>query len=257
MFLTNSSQLHYIPKRIISLVPSQTELLHTLELDAETVGITKFCIHPKEWYRHKIKVGGTKSIHIDKVIELDPDLIIANKEENVREQVERLAEKYPVWVTEVNNLPEALQMTEDIGNLTGTQNKALALSSRIQMAFNQLPTPTKKFKTAYLIWKNPYMAAGGETFINDMLDKAGFTNIFENFSRYPEVNPAQIKSAGCEVLLLSSEPFPFSDKHIRELEQELPGIQIKLVDGEMFSWYGSHLLQSPAYFNKLYSNCRF
>ena len=119
MILQSTSGINYIPKRIISLVPSQTELLHYLGLEQETVGITKFCVHPKEWFNTKTRVGGTKAIKKDIIQQLQPDLIIANKEENVKEQVEDLAKDHPVWVTDVNDLESALQMINDIGELTG------------------------------------------------------------------------------------------------------------------------------------------
>lgn len=258
MILQNISDLSYLPKRIISLVPSQTELLYDLGLENETVGITKFCIHPADWYRTKERVGGTKTIHIDKIHQLHPDLVIANKEENVKEQVERLALDYPVWLTDIHNLEEALKMIEDIGVLTGKDKKALSLIGQIKAGFAGLRKTEKPVKTAYLIWRKPYITTGGDTFIHDMLKHCGFKNIFENRTRYPEVSIAELQSAnlptgqaGCQLLLLSSEPYPFEQKHIEELILHLPETKIILVDGELFSWYGSRLLKAPEYLNTL------
>ncbi len=240
-----------MPRRIISLVPSQTELLNHLGLKSETVGITRFCIHPTTWFKTKTKVGGTKTINFDTIQQLRPDLIIANKEENVKEQIAQLALQYPVWLTDVNNLEDALQMIKDIGVLTGKDKKALSLIEEIKNAFYNFSISKKSLKTAYLIWREPYMAVGGDSFINDMLVKCGFENIFANKKRYPEINMAELHTANCQLLLLSSEPYPFKQKHIDELSKQLPNTKIVLVDGEFFSWYGSRLLNAPEYFKNL------
>ena len=114
------------PSRIVSLVPSQTELLHALELREEVVGITKFCVHPTDWFRTKTRVGGTKTVNFDSVRSLRPDLIIANKEENVKEQVEALAAEFPVWVSDVNNLADALDMLQKLGQVLWCEQSATA-----------------------------------------------------------------------------------------------------------------------------------
>lgn len=251
MLLNQTSELTYLPKRIISLVPSQTELLFDLGLEAETVGITKFCVHPSQWFSSKQRVGGTKTVDIAGVKQLQPDLIIANKEENVKEQVEQLATDYPVWVTDINNLQEALQMIKDIGALTGKSSQALSIVKKIQSSFATLIPYDKQLNCAYLIWRKPYMAAGAGTFIHDMLEISGFTNIFGNKERYPAINISELRTKDCELVLLSSEPYPFKQKHIDELAVQLPGLQIILVDGELFSWYGSRILKAPAYFQNL------
>jgi len=257
MILTTADQLKVLPKRIISLVPSQTELLYSLSLEEETIAITKFCIHPEQWFATKPKIGGTKTIDIEKVIGLNPDLIIANKEENTKEQVELLASLFPVWVTDVNNLEDAYQMIDDIGMITGKEKAAGMLKNKIKFSFNnyiQQNILTYSIPTIYLIWKNPYMTVGADTFISSMMHTAGFKNVLADQSRYPEITVEQIKSTGCKLILLSSEPYPFKQKHINELQNELPGITIRLVDGEMFSWYGSRLLLAPDYFTKLLKN---
>jgi ABC-type Fe3+-hydroxamate transport system substrate-binding protein len=256
--LGNTIELNTNPKRIISLVPSQTELLYDLGLDEEVIGITKFCIHPDHWFRNKQRVGGTKNVNIEKVSALQPDLIIANKEENVKEQIEALQQIAPVWVSDVNNLDDALNMICSIGEMAGKTAKAKGIIANIQKEFLQLSTLDYQLSTihstlstAYLIWKDPYMTIGSDTFINDILQRCGFRNIFEKQQRYPEINIEQLQKANCELLLLSSEPYPFDQKHIDEIKQQLPDTKIILVDGEMFSWYGSRLQFAPAYFQKL------
>jgi ABC-type Fe3+-hydroxamate transport system substrate-binding protein len=243
--------LQAIPKRIVSLVPSQTELLSDLGLEEEVIGITKFCIHPNAWFRNKTRVGGTKTVSTSMVRQLQPDLVIANKEENVKEQVEALALEFPVWTSDINTLDQALDMVRSIGMITGRQQAAENIGQLIDEAFNALSHDGEHIPAAYLIWKDPYMTAGGDTFIHDMLDRAGFRNIFADERRYPAITIEQLKDAGCKLVLLSSEPFPFGPKHLHELQQQLPGKKILLADGEMFSWYGSRLLQAPGYFGQL------
>ena len=254
MILKSAINLGYIPKKIISLVPSQTELLAHFNLESETIGITKFCVHPQSWFKTKLQVGGTKTVDLDKIKQLQPDLIIANKEENVKDQIELLALEYPIWLTDVNNLQDALQMIEDIGVLTGKAVAASNLTRQIKINFDDVKSVLKPINTAYLIWRKPYMTVGGDTFINDMLLRCGFKNIFAAKTRYPEIDIAEMQAKSAEgrsLLLLSSEPYPFKQQHIDELQQQLPNTKIILVDGEMFSWYGSRLLKSAAYFNTL------
>ena len=239
------------PQKIISLVPSISELLYELNLAKETVGITKFCIHPSIWYHTKEKIGGTKNLQIEKIKCLQPDLIIANKEENTKEKVEILARLFPVYLTDVNNYEEAIKMIEDVGKITSRVADAAQLTKVIQSGFNLIKKPFKQIKTVYFIWKDPYMSVGGDTFINDMMSRLGLQNIFGHYKRYPEVTLQNVISAKPQLILLSSEPYPFKQKHITEIQAYLPNTKILLVDGEMFSWYGSRMKYMPEYFNNL------
>lgn len=251
MLLKNITDLDSKVDKIISLVPSQTELLYDLGLEEQVVGITKFCIHPNKWFITKTRVGGTKNVNLSTIKKLNPTLIIANKEENVKEQIEELAKDFAVWVTDVNTFEDALQMIEDIGHLTNTTTKANHLTQKIKEEFATIPSINKPTNTCYLIWQNPYMTVGSDTFIHAMLQKCGFNNIFSHKVRYPEIDIDQLKTLDCQLLLLSSEPYPFKQKHIDELQTHLPNTKIMLVDGEMFSWYGSRLLHAPKYFNEI------
>jgi ABC-type Fe3+-hydroxamate transport system substrate-binding protein len=235
------------PKRIISIVPSQTELLFYMGLDAEIAGITKFCTHPATKVAHVPKIGGTKQLNLEVIHQLQPDLIIANKEENEQGQVEELMKHYPVWISDIHDLPGALQMISGIGAITGKAEEALKLNETIQQRFSQLNKPVIATRTAYFIWRKPYMAAGKGTFIDSMVHRCGFDNIFSQ-TRYPEITAEALIVADPELVLLSSEPYPFADKHIAEFKALLPNARVLLVDGEMFSWYGSRLLEAPAYF---------
>ncbi len=242
----------YSQLRIISLVPSQTELLFDLGLDGEVVGITKFCIHPKEKVVQKEKVGGTKNLNIEKIIALKPTLIIANKEENEKEQIEELAKHFPVWISDVIDLHSALEMITAVGKMTGREKVAEELNQKITENFSAPFAPLRLKKVAYFIWQNPMMVAGNKTFINDMMQRCGFKNCFQNLKgHYPEISLAQLQQANPEVILLSSEPFPFKEKHIEAFSKICPQAKIMLVDGELFSWYGSRLLHAPSYFQKL------
>ncbi|MCW5900675.1 MAG: ABC transporter substrate-binding protein [Flavobacteriales bacterium] len=245
-------QVPETPQRIISLVPSQTELLHDLGLGDRVVGITRFCVHPEEWFRSKPRVGGTKQVDLQRVRALRPDLIIGNKEENSREDIEALVREFPVWMSDVRDLDGALDMVRHAGALTGTAEQGNVIADRIVEAFAALqPWPVRR-SVAYLIWRRPWMAAGRDTFIHHMLERIGLDNVFaDRPERYPELTPAQLAAADPDVVLLSSEPYPFKEKHIAELNMLLPGCPVRLVDGEAFSWYGSRLLRSPTVFGSL------
>ncbi len=254
--LNRKLELSSAPKRIISLVPSQTELLYDLGLREEVVGITKFCVHPGEWFHSKTRVGGTKKYDFEKIKALQPDLIIGNKEENEKEQIEELMKEYPVWMSDIYTLKDACDMIMRIGTMVGKITEATNLKLEIESKFNRFQLPAQRSEglqsVAYFIWRRPYMTAGHDTFINDMLQRCGFQNVFTGYdSRYPEVTNETIIAAAPEVILLSSEPYPFKEKHVEEFRALLPNAKILIVDGEMFSWYGSRLLEAPEYFAKV------
>ena len=237
--------------RIVSLVPSQTELLFALGLGERVVGVTKFCVHPPEARQMAAVVGGTKNFHFDKIDALRPNLILGNKEENYREGIERLATSYPLYLSDISTLPEALAMIREVGRLTGTVAPADALAQQIAADFAALKPPAAPVPAAYFIWRKPHMVAAAGTFIDDMLRRAGFANVFGHLSRYPEITPEQLQAAAPRQILLSSEPYPFRAKHLAEFQALCPAATVRVVDGELFSWYGSRLLQSAAYFRGL------
>jgi ABC-type Fe3+-hydroxamate transport system substrate-binding protein len=242
-----------LPCRIVSLVPSISELLWDLGLDKEVTGITKFCVHPENWFRTKPRTGGTKNVNIELLRKLNPDLVLANKEENVREEIDAIAAEFPVWVSDISNLDEALLMIQSIGIVTRKENEALNMTTRILKRFGSIEKISPGLRACYLIWKDPLMTVGGDTFINDMMQRVGLLNVFSDMIRYPELTIEQVIERGCDIILLSSEPYPFNEKHVSEMRSVFPG-KIILVDGEMFSWYGSHLLKAPAYFRGLISS---
>lgn len=244
-------------QRIISLVPSITQLLFDLGLDTQIVGRTKFCIHPNDKIKNVPVVGGTKQFDISKIRLLKPGLIIANKEENEKEQIEVLKKEFKVIVTEVKTLEDNYKMIEKIGKLTQTENIAKEIIQQTKSNFEELKDslstfPNHQMSTLYLIWRKPYMTIGKDTFIHAMLESMGLKNMFGHQTRYPIIHNFQTSYfANCKLVLLSSEPYPFMEKHIREIQQQLPNARIELVDGEYLSWYGSKMKDAPAYFKKL------
>ena len=252
--LGRTINFRYPPQKIVSLVPSQTELLCYLGLEKELVGITKFCIHPESKFMSTTKVGGTKNINYKKIMELQPDLIIGNKEENEKEQIENLSKKSPVWLSDVNDLEDAFEMISQIGKITNREHIAEPFVKKLKINFTRFSKKydnSPKKSAAYLIWRKPYMIAANNTFINEMLSIAGFKNIYSYLDRYPEITLDKLAKAQPEIILLSSEPFPFKEKHIFEIREFCPDSIIKIVDGEMFSWYGNRLLQAIRYFETL------
>jgi ABC-type Fe3+-hydroxamate transport system substrate-binding protein len=240
------------PKRIISLVPSQTELLYDLGLNEELIAQTVFCIHPPEMHQNKPKIGGTKKFKMDLIRSLKPDLIIGNKEENEQQQIEELMLEFPVWMSDIKDLKDALLMIDQVGALVGKEEKAKEISTSLALDFEALLVQTELKKCLYLIWRAPWMAAGKDTFINDMLQRIGLNNVAKDLlERYPQLSNTQIIAMNPELILLSSEPYPFKEKHIKELKSLLPNAKILLVNGELFSWYGSRLLESVDYFKDL------
>ncbi|MCB0501318.1 MAG: ABC transporter substrate-binding protein [Bacteroidetes bacterium] len=244
-----SVTLSHAPQRIVSLVPSITSTLFDLGLEGKIVGRTKFCIHPKEKINSVPIIGGTKNLNIPKIKSLQPDLFIANKEENKQSQIEFLQQHYNVWITDIVTLSDNYNMIEQIGRLTDCSFEAKQINQEINQNFKSLTTLPRQ-NVAYFIWRAPFMVAGHHTFINSILETIGLNNIFKAYpGRYPKISLEQLKQASPELILLSSEPYPFKQNHIDEFKQIVPTAKIILVDGEMFSWYGSKMIKAPSYYS--------
>lgn len=256
--LNRTIELKEPPKRIISLVPSQTEFLYDIGLEQELVGITRFCVHPEKIFRTKQKVGGTKTFDTKKISVLQPDLIIGNKEENDKAQIMELMANYPVWLSDVKNLDDACQMMQMIGALTERQSESQRIVQEVKDSFDQITfclkgEPAKRNKAVYLIWSGPFMSINQDTFIHDMMERAGLDNLFSNqTSRYPVTTLGELKMLDPDLILLASEPYPFKTNHAIWFEENFPEARILLVNGELFSWYGSRLKKTPAYLNSLF-----
>ena len=240
------------PQRIVSLVPSQTELLFDLGLEDRIVGVTKFCIHPKQKCKTKTVIGGTKNFRFETIDKLNPDLILGNKEENYQEGIEKLAAKYPVWMSDIFSVADALEMIGSVGTITGTSEKSSEIRTKIQQGFEKLKNSENRqlMRVLYLIWKEPYMAVGKKTFIDEVLQKCFFENVLE-LDRYPTLELNEISNLKPDLIFLSSEPFPFKEKHKAPFQAVCPTAETHIVDGEMFSWYGSRLVQAVDYLIEL------
>lgn len=251
--LNRTIYLQKIPSRIISLVPSQTELLVDLGLSDRIVGITKFCVHPPSLKNEKTIVGGTKKVNFNKIKALNPDIIICNKEENTEEMVLQLEKIAPVWVSDIQTISESITTIMQLGELFKVAEKAAEIVSKIKiglLTLNKNLHDRPKRRVLYLIWKDPYMAAGKNTFIDKLLQLNNFINVADSEnSRYPEIGNEEFKKA--ELVFLSTEPYPFKEKDVLNLKKEFDA-EIRLVDGEYFSWYGSRLLKAFAYFESLH-----
>ena len=248
----HSVSLDVPPRRIISLVPSQTELLAHLHLGDKVVGITRFCERPEHWRSEKPIVGGTKQVDVDAVRGLNPDLILANHEENTQEDVEALEEIAPVFVTKVKTVSGALEMIRTVGTLTDTADRTSTLVGRVISRFESLPD-FPPLRAAYFIWREPYMTVGGDTFIHDVMAWGDFENIYGDQTRYPEVSLNALAERDLDIVLCASEPFPFHKKETftADLREALPNTPVEVVDGQPFSWYGPRLLDMPAYLTDL------
>ena len=247
--LGRSLSFHHTPKRIISLVPSLSELIVDLCDEDIVIGCTKFCIHPKSLKPNSQIIGGTKTVDIDLIKAIDPDLIIANKEENDRDQIETLSNSHSVYITDIQTIDDAINTIRELGIIFDQNERAKQI---ISLTSKNLPSQIFKQKNVlYLIWRKPWMSIGADTYIHNVLTHLGLENILNTHLRYPELISDEIKKLNPDIIFLSSEPFPFKEKHIHELELLCPKAKVHLVDGEAFSWYGSRLTHIDGYFSQL------
>ncbi len=255
--LGNKLLINFPPCRIVSLVPSQTEFLFDIGMNDEIVGVTRFCIHPSDKVRKREQIGGTKKFDIEKIRSLNPDLIIGNKEENYEEGITELSKHFPVWMSDVFTIRDSLDMMTELGRIVNRKGEAENLVNKIENGFASNPGKLKNGKKgrscAYFIWRKPYMVAAGNTFIDNMLQMFGMKNVFSGLDRYPEIEPQLLVELDPDYIFLSSEPYAFGEKHFNEFKAFAPKAKVILVDGEMFSWYGSRLKMAPAYFADLNS----
>jgi len=243
---------NYPPQRIVSLCPSITETIFALDAGKRLVGKTEFCIHPRHLVDSISNVGGTKNVDMAKIKALNPDLIIAEKEENTRSKVDKLEVDFPVFVFDVENFNGALKMIMKLGELLNREEQSHKMFNQIRQRFVEKNSLQIKKNAVYLIWDKPLMAAGKETYINSMMEMAGFQNIFKGGeARYPKTSIAELESKKPEYILLSSEPYPYAEKEMKWYAKKFPAAEIRLVDGEMFSWYGARMLKAANYFEEL------
>ncbi len=241
-----------MPERIVSLVPSLTELLCTIGLEDTISGRTKFCIHPERIVKKIKKVGGTKNPHIREIIDMAPDLVIANKEENKKGDIEHLSPHVPVYVSNILSIPDLYAFIMDLGRIFNIEAKCTKLIEEIkEKRAGYMNAKKHSGKVCYLIWKKPWMTIGHDTFINTMIEEAGFISVTKHLVRYPQLEEDTIRTLNPDYIFLSSEPYPFKEKHIEAMQPVFPNATIVLVDGSIFSWYGSRVLMAYPYFENL------
>ena len=248
--LGRSLELPETPLKVISLVPSITEMLYALGV--EPVAQTIFCIHPADKFKDAAKIGGTKKLKISEILDLNPDLVIANKEENLKEEIEPIAQKVPTYISDIGTISEAERMIEDIGLILDCENKASALIKSIRNN-RQDRAGFEPRSYLYLIWREPYFVTGSDTFITDMLNEVGLVNAF-NEDRYKEISMEDMRRIEPDYVFLSSEPYPFKIIHVNELQPMLPDSKVVLIDGEMVSWYGSRIPDGLKYLKEFRAN---
>jgi ABC-type Fe3+-hydroxamate transport system substrate-binding protein len=237
-------------------VPSQTELLCDLALEKELVGITKFCVHPYYLKATKTIVGGTKKVDYDKIKSLNPDFILCNKEENTYEMLPELEKIAPTYFSDVNTIQQSVDLILSLGSILNRRTESDNLVHKIEFKLNSFKQfikdkPTRK--VAYFIWAKPWMVAGNDTYINEMLQLNKFVNIYDNMSRYPKVEINRIRHEGDpDVVFLSSEPYKFTDDQAFEIATYTNRSITVFADGEMFSWFGSRFLLALDYFKELH-----
>ena len=243
------------PQRIVSLVPSITYTLSDFDLNENVVGITRFCKFLPYSKKEKTIIGGTKDIKIDRIKSLKPDIILANKEENTKEIVEQLEKIAPVFVSDIKNFDDNIDFLERMGKIFNNEIFAIYFVRQLNKLKKTLETEKEHLKkTIYLIWKNPWMTIGGDTYIHDMMKLSGFDNLYKQKKRYPTTDIEEMKKLNPEVILLSSEPYPFKAKHQQELQEIFPETKILLVQGEAFTWFGTYQIKGLEYLSSLIKN---
>ena len=245
------------PKRIISLVPSQTELLCDLGLENELIGITKFCVHPYHLKSTKTIVGGTKKVNFKKIKALNPDFILCNKEENSFNFLPELEKIAPTYFSDVATIQDSVDLILSLGTIFNRRTESDNLAHKIEFKladFKQFIKDKPTRKVAYFIWANPWMVAGNDTYIHELLKLNKFENIYKHMSRYPKIEINKIRHEGDpDVIILSSEPYSFKDEHAMEIGSYTNRSVTVFGDGELFSWFGSRILHSFDYFKELHA----
>jgi ABC-type Fe3+-hydroxamate transport system substrate-binding protein len=247
-------ELSHPPRRIVSLIPSTTELLCHLGLADALVGVTVYCVEPREVVRTKQKIGGEKNPDVAAIVALAPELVITNVEENRREDVEALrAAGVPVWVVYPRSVDETATFIRELGAITETGPRAdaladeiVTLAARARAASAHRPPAT----VFYPIWRGPYMTINRDTYIHDVLRTVGAVNVFgERSERYPTVTLDEMAARRPDVIVLPDEPFRFRRVHVKDFERytDVPAVQrgrIHLMDGKLFSWHGPRLAEA-------------
>jgi len=245
------------PQRIVSLVPSLTESVASLGGADRLVAVTEWCVHPQDVVKTIPKVRGTKNPYVKKILELKPDLVLANREENRERHVVELRRHVPVFVTYPRSVFDALKTVKDLGVLLEAPERAAEIAEACETLIDGIhESADPYFHTACLIWRDPWMAVGPDTYIHDLLGHFGFVNVYrDEDGRYPETSLQELSERGAEIVLLPSEPYEFQDNHREEVQaavwQRVPGCRVVLVDGSYLTWWGTRTLAALRYLTSL------
>jgi len=264
--LSRTIRLEAPARRIVSLVPSITETLFALGAGERIAGITDYCIHPEDQVRAKPKMGGTKSFSVRRILDLEPDLILANAEENRKHQVDALEQAgLKVFVTFPKTIDGCLKMIADAAALTDTSEAAQAILASIKRSRSDARKRTSDPPARVLcpIWKDPYMTINRDTFVDDVIRSCGGRNIFEDSpERYPKFSLAEAARRQPEIVILPTEPYHFTEVDIPGIEEMGDAVpacrshRIYVVEGELLSWYGPRLARALSEISILIASCR-
>lgn len=251
----NVNNTYHSTNRIVSLVPSITELIYDFDIENKLVGISENCILPKYLRLEKANVGSIENIDINKIRELKPDIIFLEKNAILQEKIITLEEIAPIYVIDVNSLDQAKQNISDLGKLLNCRNSASKILLKIECQLEDLSKITKDLsirKGGYFISESPWVVAGADTFINSMMELLNIKNVFSNLKgRFPTVKGANIHLANPHIILLPSIPFQFDDEHAIDISAHTHDAATFFVDGIVFSWYGSRIIKSLDYLKLL------
>lgn len=244
--------------RVVSLCPSITELLFSLGAGDSVVGRTRFCVEPAGRVDLVERVGGTKNPKLARIVELRPDIVFMNEEENRLEDAEALRQAgLTVHISFPRSVSETAEMVRSIARAVGCHEAGEQLAAEIEREVQRIREESRflrPLRYAYLIWRNPWMAVGGDTYVSALLAEAGGSNVFGGYAeRYPTVSVDDLVSSEPEAVFLASEPFPFAERHVVELMQATgwPRSRFELVDGQLLSWHGSRTLEGLRYAERL------
>ncbi len=249
------------PERIICLCPSLTELLFRLGASDRLIGITRYCMHPAAGVAKIEKLGGTKNPDLARIRELEPDLVLLNREENRREDAEELVGAgLRCHSSDPRSVAEAVATLRELGTILDREGPAEELASGIEEAESRAARSMRdrgSVTFAYLIWRKPWMTANSDTYIHDLLMRGGGINVFGSLAdRYPTFSEVDLAEADPRLVLLSSEPYSFTERHADELARStgLPRDRFRLVDGELLSWHGSRTLEGIEYVVRVFTD---
>lgn len=236
------------PKRVVSLVPSLTEVLFDLGAGASVAGVTSFCIHPPQARETAAVVGGTKNPKVDVIRQLAPDLVYMNLEENLKRHAEAIREFAPVFVTEPKKVADVESLILQLARIHAREREGDAIVSRLAAALEEVRRKARRFTFAVAIWKNPWMWCGGDTYVSNLVAEAGGLNVFAGQTRYPTLQAEDVvREHRPEVIFLPDEPYLFTDDDAADLRAKTGARVVGPFAGDLFTWHGTRTVEGLAF----------